>query len=120
MISAALAAIAVDRRVTRKALRSLHVYVVLHTVLDSRQPRPVKRAWLAARCGITERQVMRSVRHLLILGYLDRGPNDCTLPNRPTRTYRLTDSPPPVIEAKTYTRGDRRARRRLLSPQKVA
>lgn len=92
MISAALAAAALDRR--RLEHLTFRVYVVLHAHLDTTLPRPVKRLLVAEALGIRKPQVSIALRQLLAAGYLERG-QDAGDPGRRLRTYRLTVSPIP-------------------------
>lgn len=91
MIRQALIEAALDRRLTRLALR---VYVVLHTVIDDQRFRPVKRGQLTRRLQCHWVSVPAALRQLERCGYVKRGPlvGDA---GRQVWSYRLTTPAPP-------------------------
>jgi hypothetical protein len=57
-----------DRRLSRV---DILIYAVLCDELDFRQPRPVKRGWVAHATKVNRANVQRSVRRLVALSYLE-------------------------------------------------
>jgi DNA-binding IclR family transcriptional regulator len=72
---------ALDRRLWHVDLK---LYLFLCTQLDVMAYRPVKLSWLARRMGQKRQAVQRSLRALVRMGYLERGPFSGKL-----GTYRL-------------------------------
>ena len=86
MIPAALTA-HLDVRLTKRDHRVYGALLALPlTVVEYR---PIKAAWVAHHAGMHKPDVIKSVRHLVELGYLTRGPLEVCAHN-PRRTYALS------------------------------